>query len=155
MKRAMLTLFAPILMLVALNAAATAQDQPATNDAAIAAITQFENDAVKADLAGDTSFFQRNYADNWTGGFSGGTWTTKASMLAEMKDPANNKMNSEKISDLKVRIYDNNTGIATYTDTYDAMVRGEHRVKTVLSTDTFVRQDGVWKEVADHSSVAK
>ena len=151
----MLTLFAPILMLVALNAAATAQDQPATNDAAIAAITQFENDAVKADLAGDTSFFQRNYADNWTGGFSGGTWTTKASMLAEMKDPANNKMNSEKISDLKVRIYDNNTGIATYTDTYDAMVRGEHRVKTVLSTDTFVRQDGVWKEVADHSSVAK
>ena len=35
------------------------------------------------------------------------------------------------------------------------MVRGEHRVKTVLSTDTFVRQNGVWKEVAGHSSVAK
>jgi Domain of unknown function (DUF4440) len=155
MKRAMLTLFAPILLLVALHSATAAKDQPATNDAAVAAITQFENNAVKADLAGDASFFQENYADNWTGGFSGGTWTTKASMLAEMKDAANNKMNSEKISDLNVRIYDNNTGIATYTDTYDAMVRGEHRVKTVLSTDTFVRQDGVWKEVADHSSVAK
>jgi len=151
----MLALFASILMLVVLNSAAAAKDQPVTNDAAVAAITQFENDAVKADLAGDASFFQKNYADNWTGGFSGGTWTTKASMLADMKDPANNKMNSEEISDLKVRIYDNNTAIATYTDTYDGMVRGEHRVKTVLSTDTFVRLDGVWKEVAGHSSVAK
>ena len=112
-------------------------------------------DAVKADLAGDSSFFQKNYADNWTGGFSGGTWNTKESMLADMKDSANNKMNSEEISDLKVRIYDNNTAIATYTDTYDGMVRGEHRAKTVLSTDTFVRQNGTWKEVAGHSSVAK
>jgi uncharacterized protein DUF4440 len=155
MKRVMLALFASILVLVALNPAAAAKDQPATNDAAVAAITQFENDAVKADLAGDASFFQKNYADNWTGGFSDGTWSTKASMLADMKDAANNKTNSEEISDLKVRIYDKNTAIATYTDTYDAMVRGEHRVKTVLSTDTFVRQDGVWKEVAGHSSVAK
>ena len=39
--------------------------------------------------------------------------------------------------------------------TVDGMVRGEHRVKTVLSTDTFVRQNGVWKEVAGHSSVVK
>ena len=133
---------------------AAAKDQPTTNDA-VAAITQFENDAVKADLAGDSSFFQKNYADNWTGGFSGGTWNTKESMLADMKDNANNKMTSEEISDLKVRIYDNNTAIATYTDTYDGMVRGEHRAKTVLSTDTFVRQNGMWKEVAGHSSVAK
>jgi hypothetical protein len=34
------------------------------------------------------------------------------------------------------------------------MIRGEHRVKTVISTDTFVRLHGVWKEVASHSSVA-
>ena len=109
---------------------------------------------MKADLAGDSSFFQKNYADNWTGGFSGGTWTTKESMLSDMKDTANNKMNSEEISDLKVRVYDNNTAIATYTSTYDAMIRGEHRAKTVLSTDTFVLQNGTWKEVAGHSSVA-
>jgi hypothetical protein len=64
-------------------------------------------------------------------------------------------MNTEEISDLKVRIYDNNTAIATYTSTYDATIRGEHRAKTVLSTDTFVLQNGTWKEVAGHSSVAK
>ena len=149
----MLTVLASIIVLVALSSIAAAKKQPTT--AAVTAITQFENDAVKADLAGDSSFFQKNYADNWTGGFSGGTWNTKESMLADMKDSANNKMNSEEISDLKVRIYDSNTAIATYTDTYDGMVRGEHRAKTVLSTDTFVRQNGVWKEVAGHSSVAK
>jgi len=138
-----LALFASIVVLAAVSSLAAAKDQPKTSA------------AVKADLAGDSSFFQKNYADNWTGGFSGGTWNTKESMLADMKDSANNKMNSEEISDLKVRIYDNNTAIATYTDTYDGMVRGEHRAKTVLSTDTFVRQNGTWKEVAGHSSVAK
>jgi hypothetical protein len=152
MKRIMLTFLASIVVLAVLSPVAAAK-KAVTGDA-VAAITQFENDAVKADLAGDSSFFQKNYADNWTGGFSGGTWTTKESMLADMKDTTNNKMNSEEISDLKVRIYDNNTAIATYTSTYDAMIRGEHRAKTVLSTDTFVLQNGTWKEVAGHSSVA-
>jgi hypothetical protein len=147
MKRIMLTLLASIVVSAVLSPLAAAKKQP-TNDQAVAAITQLENDGVKANLAGDSSF-------DWTGGFSGGIWTTKESVLADAKDSANNKMNSEQISDLKVRIYDNNTAIATYTDTYDGMVRGEHRVKTVLSTDTFVRQNGMWKLVAGHSSVAK
>jgi hypothetical protein len=154
MNRIMFMLLASIIMCAALSPLAVAKKQ-STSDAAIAAITQFENDAVKADLAGDSTFFEKNYAEDWTGGFSGGTWTTKQSILADAKDTANNKMNSEAISDLKVRIYHNDIAIATYTDTYDGMVRGEHRVKTVLSTDTFVRENGVWKEVAGHSSVAK
>jgi hypothetical protein len=145
---------ASIVAIATLSLFAEAKKQPTTQEA-VAAITQFENDAVKADLAGDSSFVEKNYADDWTGGFSGGIWTTKQSILADAKDAANNKMTSEEISDLKVRIYDNNTAIATYTDTYEGMVRGEHRSKTVLSTDTFVRRDGVWKEVAGHSSVAK
>ena len=154
MKRTLLALFASIVAIATLSLFAEAKKQPTTQEA-VAAITQFENDAVKADLAGDSSFVEKNYADDWTGGFSGGIWTTKQSILADGKDTANNKMTSEEISDLKVRIYDNNTAIATYTDTYEGMVRGEHRSKTVLSTDTFVRRDGVWKEVAGHSSVAK
>jgi hypothetical protein len=154
MKRIILTLCVSMVLLAGLTSVSAAK-KPPTTDETIAAITQFENDAVKADLARDSSFFEKGYAENWSGGFSGGTWTTKESMLADMKDSAKNKMSSEEISDLKVRVYDNNTAIATYTDTYDGMVRGEHRAKTVLSTDTFVRQNGAWKEVAGHSSVAK
>jgi Domain of unknown function (DUF4440) len=153
MKKIMLTVLASLLASAVLSPLALAKKQPTTADS-VAAITQLENDAVKANLAGDSSFVEKLYADDWTGGFSGGIWTTKQSLLTEAKDKDNNKMNSEQISDLKVRLYDN-TAIATYTDTYDGMVRGEHRTKTVLTTDTFVQQNGAWKQVASHSSVAK
>lgn len=152
MKKFMLTVIASVVLLAAVNASAGMKKE--SNESSAAAITQMENDAVKADLAGDTSFVQKNYADDWTGGFSGGIWTTKESVLTDAKDSANNKMSSEQISDLKVRVY-GDTAVATYTDTYDGMVRGEHRTKTVLTTDTFARQNGQWKEVASHSSVAK
>ena len=46
-------------------------------------------------------------------GPAGGTWTTKQSMLADMNDTANHKMNSEEISGLQIRVYDD-TAIATY-----------------------------------------
>jgi Domain of unknown function (DUF4440) len=151
MKKSMLTILALAVMLAAVSSVASMKKQ--SDAEVIAAITQMENDGVKADLAGDSSFIEKNYADDFTGGFSGGRWQTKESLLTDAKDTANNKMTSEQISDLKVRVY-GDAAIATYKDSYDAMIRGEHRVKTVISTDTFVRQHGVWKEVASHSSVA-
>lgn len=133
---------------VSANAAMGKQSDKAT----VAAITQLENDQSKASNANDMSWVEKNYADDWTGGFSGGTWMTKASVLSDAKDSANNKMNHDEISDVKVRVY-GNTAIATYTDSYDAMMHGDHRVKTVLTTDTWVRMNGMWKLVASHSSV--
>ena len=89
-----------------------------------AAITKLENDGVKADLAGDTKSWTEKYAaDDWMGCDSSGKWYTKPEVLKMLADPKNNKYNSEKISDLKVRVYGNgNTAVATYTDAYDAMV---------------------------------
>ena len=139
MKKLMVTVIASVVLLAAVNASAGMKKE--SKEASVAAITQMENDSVKANLAGDMSYVQKNYADDWTGGFSGGIWTTKESMMTDAKDSANNKMDSEQINDPKVRIY-GDTGIATYTDSYDGMVRGEHRVKTVLTTDTFARQNG-------------
>jgi ketosteroid isomerase-like protein len=118
---------------------------------AVAAITQMENDSVKADTTGDPSYVEKNYADNFSGGSSWGNWETKQSILADMKDSTNNKTNSEVISDLNVQVY-GDTAIATYKSTYDSVYHGEHRAPTILSTDTFVRQDGSWKQVASHSS---
>ena len=123
----------------------------ATDADATATITQMENASVKADMAGDSSFVEKNYADTFTGGSSWGNWETKQSILADMKDSKNNKTNSEEISELNVRLYDD-TAIATYKSIYDSMYHGEHRARTILSTDTFVRQDGSWKQVASHSS---
>jgi hypothetical protein len=122
-----------------------------TGPDAVATITQLENASVKADMAGDPSFIEKNYAENFTGGSSWGQWETKQAILADMKDSKNNKTNSEAISDLNVRIY-GDTAVATYKSTYDSLYHGERRARTILSTDTFVLQNGSWKLVASHSS---
>lgn len=147
------TLVAPALAVTMFTALAVAKKNgvpPADTDA-VATITQMENASVKADIAGDSSYVERNYADSFSGGSSWGNWETKQSILADMKDSKNNKTNSEEISDIKVQIY-GNTAIATYKSTYDSTYHGEHRARTILSTDTFVRQGGSWKQVASHSS---
>ena len=121
-----------------------------TNKNAVATITEMENASVKADAAGDRSYVEKNYADTFSGGSSWGNWEKKQSILTDMKDHKT-KTNSEVISDLNIRIY-GDTAIATYRSTCDSEYHGEYRARTILSTDTFVRQDGSWKEVASHSS---
>jgi ketosteroid isomerase-like protein len=119
----------------------------------IAAITKLENDAVKADLANDSAFYEKHFADDWTGGTSRGTWDTKQLILADMKDSKNNKTNSESISDLKVRVY-GDVAVATYKSTYDSLIRGKHYARTIITTDVFQQRNGEWKQIAGHSSVA-
>jgi hypothetical protein len=120
----------------------------------VTAISNLENDAVKADLAGDPAFYQKVLADDWTRGDSDGTYYTKAELLKLMADTKNIKTSSEKLSELKVRVY-GNTAVATYKDTYDILIMGEHRAHTIIATDTFVKVEGEWKQVASHGSVAK
>ena len=143
-----------ILIVVAASAAVVTMAQTTAKSDAAAMITKLENDGVKADLANDKAFYEKVLADDWSGGDSGGIWFTKADILKMASDPAHNKTNSEKIFDLKVRVY-GDTAVATYKDTYDAMMNGEHLAKTVIGTDTFVKIGGQWKQVASHASEAK
>src|SRR5258708_26040848 len=62
----------------------------------VTAISNLENDGVKADLAGDPAFYQRVLAEDWTRGDSDGTYYTKAELLSLMADTKNTKTNSEK-----------------------------------------------------------
>jgi hypothetical protein len=153
MKKAVITLLLLFVAAAVLSSVAFSQKGKGSDADAVAAITKLENDAVKADLANDISFYEKLLADDWTGGTSRGTWDTKQSLLADMKDTKNNKMNSESISDLKVRVH-GDVGIATYKDTYDAVIKGQHLTRTVITTDTFQQQNGVWKQMAGHSSQA-
>jgi hypothetical protein len=127
------------------------QAQTGTNADAVATITNFENDAVKADLAGDTAFYQKALAEDWTRGDSDGTFYTKAEVMKVMADANDFKTNSENLSELKVRVYAN-TAVATYKDTYDILFKGEHRAHTIIATDTFVKMGGEWKQVASHGA---
>jgi hypothetical protein len=120
----------------------------------VTAISNLENDAVKADLAGKPAFYQKVLAEDWTRGDSDGTYYTKAELLKLMADTNSIKTNSEKLSELKVRVY-GNTAVATYKDTYDILIMGQHRAHTIIATDTFVKMDGEWKQVASHGSETK
>ncbi|HZA55033.1 MAG TPA: nuclear transport factor 2 family protein [Candidatus Udaeobacter sp.] len=128
--------------------------QPGANADVVTAISNLENDAVKADLAGDIGFYQKLLAEDWTRGDSDGTFYTKADVLKLMADTKTFKTNSEKLSELKVRVY-GDTAVATYKDTYDILIKGEHRAHTIIATDTFVKMGGEWKQVASHGSEAK
>src|SRR5712671_6913593 len=128
--------------------------QTVTEADVVKAISNLENDGVKADLAGDPAFYQKVLAEDWTRGDSDGTYYTKAELLKLMADTKNIKTNSEKLSELKVRVY-GNTAVATYKDTYDILIRGEHRAHTIIATDTFVKMGSAWKQVASHGSEVK
>jgi Domain of unknown function (DUF4440) len=147
------TLWISAVVLAVLVAPVVLQAQRGSDSEAVAAITKLENDAVTADLAGDKSFYENVLAADWSGGDSNGKFYTKSGMLKIMSDTAQNKTNSEALSDLKVRVY-GSTAVATYKDTYDAMFEGKHRARAVIATDTFVKMGTDWKQVASHASTA-
>jgi hypothetical protein len=119
-----------------------------------AAITQMETDNIKADLAGDSSWMSSEMAGDYTMGTSWGAFETKAELVKDAADTANNKTNKREMSDLKVRVYGQNTAIATFRESYDLVIKGEHRTRKILTTDTWVNQNGTWKLAASHSSQA-
>jgi hypothetical protein len=120
----------------------------------VAAITKLENDSVKADLASDTVWPEKFLADDWMGCDSEGKCYTKAETLKLIADTKNNKMNSEKLSDLKVRVY-GDTAVATYKDTYDAVVQGQHRARSIVATDVWVKMGSDWKQVSSQGTTTK
>src|SRR6202021_879711 len=114
--------------------------QTGTNADVVATITNLENDAVKADLAGDTAFYQKALAGDWTRGESDGTFYTKAEVMKLMADANDFKTNSENLSELKVRVY-GNTAVATYKDTYDILIEGEHRAHPIFPRTPCLKVD--------------
>lgn len=141
------------LLVVALMAPAFAGKKPDSQNVE-AAITQMEMANVKADVAGDSSWMGREMADDYTMGTSWGAFETKSELVKDAADTANNKTNTREISDLKVRVYGQNTAIATFRESYDLMIKGEHRTRKILTTDTWINQNGAWKLAASHSSQA-
>ena len=146
------SMFLIVVVLTAGTFASTAfpQTQKSGHGDAVAEVTRLEQEAVKPDVANDPSFVKQHYAEDYTGGSSWGTWDTMASVLKDMSDMQANRTNKAEISDLKVRAY-GTTAIATYTDSYDSLYHGEQRVRTVMCTDTWVKQ-GTWKLAAGHCS---
>ena len=146
-----------VVVAIAFPALVSSQGSKTADAGAVAAITRFYDDGAKVDLTNDPKitvpFYEKWLADDFTAGSSRGTWDTKQSLIADLKDPKNNKTNSASLSALKVRV-SGDVGVATYASTYDSLIRGEHYSRTVICTDVFQQRDGGWKQIVSHCSQA-
>jgi Domain of unknown function (DUF4440) len=98
------------------------------------------------------TFYQKGLAEDWSNGMTNGEFQTKAELISDFTDKSRYVTLSEALPDVKVRVY-RNTAIATYTETYEALLSGNRRSRTMITTDTFVKLGSDWKHVAAHSSV--
>ena len=128
--------------------------QTGTKADVVATITNLENDGVKADLAGDPAFYQKVLAEDWTRGDSDGTYYTKAELLKLMADTKNIKTNSEKLSELRVRVY-GNTAVVTVLSTWKGKAGTREFSDPYQATHVWVKQHGRWQLVAAHVSQFK
>ena len=57
--------------------------------------------------------------------------------------------------DVQVATFGSNTAVSHYTFTYDAELKGTHRARTVICSDTWVNDSGTWKTASTHCSLVK
>lgn len=101
--------------------------------------------------AGDAAAFGRLLADDYMYTNEKGATRNKAEDIAKMTSP-DLKIESTVVDDKKFRIYRN-----TAVETGRYAVKGTHKGKPIAETGryttTWVRRDGRWQIVADHTSV--
>ena len=94
---------------------------------------------------------EANLASGYVEGTSFGTWIPKAQLIKDANDPKNNKFAKIDISDMQIEIV-GNVGLARFKSTYDAMVEGQHRARTIICSMTAVKEGGSWKGLSSHCS---
>jgi hypothetical protein len=90
-------------------------------------------------------------ADGYVEGTSFGTWVSKAQLLKDAKDPANNKYTKSDISDVQTQVV-GNVGLARFKESYDAMIEGQHRARTIICSMVAEKGAGGWKALSNHCS---
>ena len=116
-----------------------------------ASFTQFFQASLKATTDNDAKWLEANLADDYVEGTSYGAWLSKAQLIKDAGDPANNKFMKNKVSDMQTEIM-GNIGVARFKETYDAMIEGTHRARTIICSTVAENRGGTWKGVSNHCS---
>jgi len=117
-------------------------------------IKQLQQDSRNAQMKNDVSWAQQHLADGFMAGNSWGDWETKDDFMKDLQNKTN-KWKSGDISDVHVATFGSNTAVSHYTFTYDAELKGTHRARTVICSDTWVNDSGTWKTASTHCSLVK
>jgi hypothetical protein len=117
-------------------------------------IKQLQQDSRNAQMKNDVSWAQQHLADGFMAGNSWGDWETRDDFIKDLQNKTN-KWKSGDISDVHVATFGSNLAVSHYTFTYDAELKGTHRARTVICTDTWVNDSGTWKTASTHCSLVK
>jgi hypothetical protein len=116
-----------------------------------ASFEKWVEQANKAQTGNDAKWMEANLANGYIEGTSFGTWVSKAQLLKDANDPANNKFTKSDISDTQTEVV-GNIGLARFKESYDATIEGQHRARTIICTTTAVKEGGSWKGLSNHCS---
>jgi hypothetical protein len=136
---------------VCLGLAGAAAQTPSGASDSKASFEKWVNEANKAQINNDAKWLEANLARGYVQGTSFGTWITKPQLLKDMGDPANNKFTKSDFSDMQTEVV-GNVGVARFKESYDAMIEGQHRARTIICSTTAVKEGGSWKGLSDHCS---
>jgi hypothetical protein len=127
-----------------------AQNQSGGSDSK-ASFTKWVEESNKAVTNNDAKWMEANLAAGYVEGTSFGTWIPKAELINDANDPANNKFTKSDISDMKTEVV-GNVGLARFRQSYDAVIEGQHRARTIICTTTATNEGGSWKGLSSHCS---
>jgi uncharacterized protein DUF4440 len=117
-------------------------------------IKQLQQESRTAQMKNDVSWAQQHLADGFVAGDSWGEWETKEDFVKDLQNKTN-KWKSGDVSDVQVATFGSNTAVSHYKFTYDAEIRGTHRARTVICSDTWINDSGTWKTASTHCSMVK
>jgi ketosteroid isomerase-like protein len=145
---------AVLVLAVAVVAVSRAQKDGAgqASDAATQALINVENNwvnaLVKSDMTALDSIFADTYVDTDEHSHRGG----KEDVLSFLKS-GDLKLDSIKLSDIQVHVYGDAAVVIGNSEQAGSFLGGPVAAK-IIFTDTFVKQNGKWRAVASHRSVA-
>jgi Domain of unknown function (DUF4440) len=117
-------------------------------------IKELQQQSRDAQMKNDASWAQQHLADGFVAGNSWGDWQTKDDFIKDLQSKTD-KWKSGDISDVQVATFGPNIAVSHYTFTYDAEIRGTHRARTVICSDTWINDSGTWKTATTHCSMVK
>jgi hypothetical protein len=117
-------------------------------------VKQLLQDYRNAQMKNDASWAQQHLADGFMAGNSWGDWQTKDDIIKDLQNKTN-KWKSGNMTDVHVATFGPNTAVSHYAFTYDAEIKGTHRARTVICSDTWVNDSGAWKAASTHCSLVK
>src|SRR5580698_6041864 len=116
-----------------------------------ASFEKWVEQASKAQTDNDAKWMEANLAAEYVEGTSFGVWIPKAQLIKDANDPANNKFTKSDITDVQTEGV-SNVGLARFKESYDAVIDGQHRARTIICSMTAVNQGGSWKGLSNHCS---